>query len=193
MSDPDRTRTRILEAAKQEFAQEGFAGARVDGIARLAGANKQLIYHYFGDKEGLFKAVMADVMSDRPPMDFRSRADFSAQFSHFFEDMSKKRLWMRLMMWEALAHEERPVIGEEERCRSTERVRADFLRLRELGIIDAELPMPHTMLALMAMSFFPWVFPQITRHLTGQNPSDPAFKKSYGEALRAIVRRMGTE
>ena len=94
VTDAESTRDRILEAAKQEFAQEGFAGARVDAIARLAGANKQLIYHYFGDKEGLFKAVMTHVMSQRPPLDFRSRADFAAQFGHIFEDMSKKRMWM---------------------------------------------------------------------------------------------------
>jgi TetR/AcrR family transcriptional regulator len=56
--DPDATRAKILAAAWHDFAQKGFAGARVDAIATRAGANKRMIYHYFGDKEGLFVAVL---------------------------------------------------------------------------------------------------------------------------------------
>jgi AcrR family transcriptional regulator len=55
---PQRTRESILAAATREFAARGLGGARVDAIARLAGANKRMLYHYFGDKEGLFLAVM---------------------------------------------------------------------------------------------------------------------------------------
>ena len=56
--DPDRTRSRILAAALAEFSSKGFAGARVDAIARRAKGNKRMLYHYFGDKEGLFRAVL---------------------------------------------------------------------------------------------------------------------------------------
>jgi AcrR family transcriptional regulator len=55
---PARTRERILAAATVEFAGRGLGGARVDAIARRAGANKRMLYHYFGNKEGLFLAVM---------------------------------------------------------------------------------------------------------------------------------------
>jgi AcrR family transcriptional regulator len=43
--NPQQTRTRILEAAMREFAQKGFAGARVDVIARSARINKRMLYH----------------------------------------------------------------------------------------------------------------------------------------------------
>jgi TetR/AcrR family transcriptional regulator len=56
--DPDATRAKILAAALHEFAQKGFAGARVDAIADRSRANKRMIYHYYGDKEGLFVAVL---------------------------------------------------------------------------------------------------------------------------------------
>jgi TetR/AcrR family transcriptional regulator len=56
--DPDATKSNILAAAWHEFAQKGFAGARVDAIAARSGANKRMIYHYYGDKEGLFVAVL---------------------------------------------------------------------------------------------------------------------------------------
>src|SRR5580765_6429534 len=56
--DPERTRSRILDAATAEFARYGLGGARVDRIAERAGANKRMLYYYFGDKEALFLAVL---------------------------------------------------------------------------------------------------------------------------------------
>lgn len=54
------TRRRILNAAAIEFAQVGFAGARMDRITDTADANKAQLYAYFGSKDGLFDAVIAD-------------------------------------------------------------------------------------------------------------------------------------
>jgi TetR/AcrR family transcriptional regulator len=54
------TRKKILEAALAEFARHGLGGARVDRIARSSGANKRMLYYYFGDKEGLFLAALED-------------------------------------------------------------------------------------------------------------------------------------
>ena len=56
----EATRQRILEAATQEFARKGFDGARIDDIARQATANKQMLYHYFGNKDDLFTKVLED-------------------------------------------------------------------------------------------------------------------------------------
>ncbi|MCX7140876.1 MAG: TetR/AcrR family transcriptional regulator [Proteobacteria bacterium] len=56
--DPERTRARILEAARIEFAQRGLGGARVDQITARAGSNKRMIYYYFGNKEALFLAAL---------------------------------------------------------------------------------------------------------------------------------------
>jgi AcrR family transcriptional regulator len=58
--DPVATRRRILDAAKTEFARLGLGGARVDAIAARAKANKRMLYHYFGSKQGLFLAVLED-------------------------------------------------------------------------------------------------------------------------------------
>lgn len=62
--DPVATRKKLLTAARQEFAKHGFAGARVDEIAMRAGVNKQLVYHYFGDKDALYLAVLEWVYAD---------------------------------------------------------------------------------------------------------------------------------
>ncbi|EIC82185.1 TetR/AcrR family transcriptional regulator [Serratia sp. M24T3] len=55
---------RILQAARAEFAEKGFDGARVDRIAERAQANKQLIYYYFTNKDELFTRVLEDAYRD---------------------------------------------------------------------------------------------------------------------------------
>jgi AcrR family transcriptional regulator len=56
--DADRTRQEILEVATREFADQGYAGARVDEIAAQTRTTKRMIYYYFGGKEQLFVAVL---------------------------------------------------------------------------------------------------------------------------------------
>jgi AcrR family transcriptional regulator len=56
--DPERTRAAILRAATAEITAKGLTGARVDAIAKRAGVNKRMLYHYFGDKQGLYLAVL---------------------------------------------------------------------------------------------------------------------------------------
>tara|TARA_R110002020_G_scaffold115609_4_gene265700 strand:- start:5198 stop:5878 length:681 start_codon:yes stop_codon:yes gene_type:complete len=62
--DSARTKAEILVAGRAEFAERGFEGARVDAIAALAGANKRLLYHYYGNKEELYRAVLLDAYQE---------------------------------------------------------------------------------------------------------------------------------
>jgi AcrR family transcriptional regulator len=54
----------LLAAASSEFATYGYSGARVDRIARQASVNKQLIFYYFKSKEGLYQAVLEQLVGD---------------------------------------------------------------------------------------------------------------------------------
>jgi len=62
--DAEKTKASILKAARDEFCAEGFNGARVDAIAERAKANKRLLYHYFGNKEALYLAVLLDAYQE---------------------------------------------------------------------------------------------------------------------------------
>jgi TetR/AcrR family transcriptional regulator len=53
---------RILDAAKDVFSEVGFAGARVDEIARRAGVNKAALYYHIGDKKALYAEVIHDII-----------------------------------------------------------------------------------------------------------------------------------
>ena len=54
-------RTAILDAAVAEFSSHGYHGARIERIAASGNVNKQLIFHYFGSKDGLYEAVVTEL------------------------------------------------------------------------------------------------------------------------------------
>jgi AcrR family transcriptional regulator len=56
--DKERTRQAILDAAREEFAEHGLSGARVEAIAARTNTVKRMLYYYFGSKEGLYLAVL---------------------------------------------------------------------------------------------------------------------------------------
>jgi AcrR family transcriptional regulator len=62
--DRERTRQAILAAAREEFAEHGLSGARVDAIAARTNTVKRMIYYYFGSKEGLYLAVLEEAYAD---------------------------------------------------------------------------------------------------------------------------------
>jgi TetR/AcrR family transcriptional regulator len=106
---PEESRAAILQAAAQEFAELGIAGARTDAIAREAGVNKALLYYYFKDKETLYDAVLDDAFSgmkttvfqvldsDLPP-----REKVMAYAGAYFDFLAAKPLYPRLMQREMM-------------------------------------------------------------------------------------------
>ena len=86
------TRLRLLAAALDEFANKGFAGARVDTIAREARINKRMIYHYFGSKRGMWDAV----------------------FDEGYWDGLSAQQQMRMQLWKMLASDRLPSASPDE-------------------------------------------------------------------------------
>jgi len=54
------TKEKILKAAEEVFAREGFAGARIQQISQKAGINQAMIYYYFSSKENLYQTVLGE-------------------------------------------------------------------------------------------------------------------------------------
>jgi TetR/AcrR family transcriptional regulator len=59
-----QAKERILQAAQKEFAARGFAGARMEAIARTAGINKAMLFYYFSSKEKLYQTILKGVMGE---------------------------------------------------------------------------------------------------------------------------------
>ena len=62
--DASGTRQDILDVARDEFAEHGLSGARVDSIAARTRTTKRMIYYYFGSKEGLYLQVLERAYRD---------------------------------------------------------------------------------------------------------------------------------
>lgn len=56
----DIAKADLIQSARREFAEKGFALAGIEAIAEPTGLNKKMIYHYFGSKEGLYIAVLEE-------------------------------------------------------------------------------------------------------------------------------------
>jgi AcrR family transcriptional regulator len=146
--DAEATKRRILDAATAEFAEHGIAGARVDRIASAAGANKSLIYAYFGNKDGLFDAVFdAAVTShiDQVPIDVDDLPGYAARL--YDHRLTRPEL-MRLADWDRL---ERDGIGAKSdiaQAAQTHKVKA-LARARKEG----KLPTTITAEALLEFVF----------------------------------------
>ena len=68
MTPPARSRRAdILAAAEREFAAAGFSGGRIERIAASAGVNKQLLFHYYGSKDGLFLSALTELLARCEP------------------------------------------------------------------------------------------------------------------------------
>jgi AcrR family transcriptional regulator len=100
--DSAATRARLLDAAYDEFVKVGLAGGRVDRIAAAASANKQAIYAYFGSKEALFDAVMADrlrILADVAPL---TADDLPGYAGALFDALVADPRLQRLSQWRML-------------------------------------------------------------------------------------------
>ncbi|MFB9840304.1 TetR/AcrR family transcriptional regulator [Actinoallomurus acaciae] len=100
--DAEDTRRRIFDAAADEFAEHGLAGARVDRIATAARANKQAIYLYYGSKEKLFAAILRaklEEISISVSIDPDAVAESAGQIFDWYREHPEL---IRLLLWEAL-------------------------------------------------------------------------------------------
>lgn len=97
--DADATRKRILDAAEEEFAAYGIAGARVDRIADAARANKSMIYRYFDSKDRLFDEVFTRRVVDFGDQVAFDAADLVGYAGRVFDSYEANPRTLRLTNW----------------------------------------------------------------------------------------------
>ena len=182
-----QSRERILEAALQEFADKGFAGARVDAIARRARINKRMLYHYFGDKEGLFRAVLRRKISERQALSESAPDDPVESLQLWFDLACKDTNWIRLLEWEALQSTGKKLINEQERLAAFARAVDRIRRRQASGHLSDAFDPRHLLLAMTGLTTHPFAFPQLTWLITGRRVSDPVFQRERREFLRTFA------
>ncbi|MBO2448494.1 TetR family transcriptional regulator [Actinomadura barringtoniae] len=183
--DSSATKERILEAATTEFAEYGFAGARVDRIAKDAEANKRAIYDYFGDKRALFGAVLERqmrVVAEAVPVDGKDMAGYATGLVDYH--LAHPEHW-RLLMWEALELGSGEVPDEAVRtAHYGDKVRA----LGEAGAADAsELDARELLFFTLGVVNWGFVVPQIRRMVLGGELSPEQLRDAVSKAVQALA------
>jgi AcrR family transcriptional regulator len=184
---PDSTasRARLLDAAFEEFAQYGLAGARVDRIAEAARANKRLIYVYYGSKEQLFDIVLTQRLGavfDAVPFTIEDLPGFvGALFDHLLASPTL----LRLGKWAQLERADPPA-AEIEWGRDKVEIIA---RAQKHGVITTDLE-PADLLILLLGMVTSW-FQIITRAILDPATEDACSPQRLHQHRTALTTAVG--
>jgi TetR/AcrR family transcriptional regulator len=154
--DPERSQAAILLAARQEFVEHGFSGARTGEIAKRAGVPQGLLYHYFESKEALFGAVMNDALApyfratidllENPPGGDAGPPLLEAAIRMYFEFLAENPHVVRLMTWWTANQgwKTGPPMARDDLCEKPMILGAQRIReAQEAGLIRSELEPEH--------------------------------------------------
>jgi TetR/AcrR family transcriptional regulator len=198
MSEPgerrgEKTREAILAAAEAVFAEHGFDGARIDTIAEVSGFNKTLIFRYFGDKLGLYAAVLRRI--DRQAIELqaqllgplladetivsdahRFRAFLTTAIGAFFDYMVAHPRVMRMTIWEhAEGWQTYAKIASLFEIEGLEQLEALFSKAQKAGLLRSDFdPLVLFLLAEQICWFFPTSLPFYHMVLPARDFSSPA-------------------
>lgn len=168
---------RILEAAVDEFAAKGFAGARIGAIARRARVNRRMLYYYFGNKRSLFGEAVRVAARGVEQVPANTDDALAALIEWFHAGLREPR-YLRLLQWEALEH----------RVPDPEAIPPGRVSFGLLTRLFGHGPdAQHAALLLVATAIVPLAFPQLTRTIAEQSPTVPAFARAHERWIRVLA------
>jgi AcrR family transcriptional regulator len=181
--DSERSRQRILDAAVEEFATKGFAGARVAEIAAHAGVNAQLIAYYFGGKQGLYDTLRRQWESEEAVF-AAPEHPFSAVIDAFLAKVCDHPSWARLLIWQALGDGS---VGETQSLQKTNVAKAleNIRQRQDSGELTREFEPETILVVLWSAVMAPVTLPQIIQEAYGTQ-RDAAFRSRYASQLKRL-------
>ena len=187
----ERTRQKIIEAAKEEFFEKGYNGTRIESIAKRAGVKKQLIYHYFNGKEDLMNQTMNLFISSLPTKNVTLPSD-PVDIAEFRLKVNLEHLkdFLRYTAWEAIEELPQDSNGEEARRRVLHSYNADMIKKQEAGLVPKDLDPALITLMMSSLTIYPLLYDNVTKMITGHTLEEPEFQKKWGEFLRQISGRI---
>lgn len=181
------TRDAILDAAIEEFIERGFAGMRIEHVAKRAGYNKALAYRWFKDKETLLREALEQRFAQRAKLLGDLPETLAGILAWWSEQTSADPNFMRMILREALdASGREPAYSEFRRGyyrRQIELVK----RLQAEGGIDPAFDPEMLFIALLSVVTLTSALPQIVRLATGLRPDDASFEKRWDAFLEMLA------
>lgn len=155
----DKTRLKILDAAKSLFLEKGFDGASINGIAGLAKVNKTLIFHHYQDKATLWRKVKESIIENSltpPKYDTSSeRRYFQSILDYRFTLYANNPDLSRLIAWQQVSHDQELLIGND--YASPNHWMKDIKVLQKSGKLKKEIDAKLIMLFIIYSSHAPFM------------------------------------
>jgi AcrR family transcriptional regulator len=187
--DAEATKARIFEAATEEFAAHGIAGARVDRIAQNAQANKQLIYAYFGDKKKLFYKVLDKTLVEVAEMVSTDITDLDRWVDEHLDYHQKHPELLRLLMWEALEVEQGNTCRTDEREARYGVKKQKIADAQDQGILREDMPPAYMLMLLMGMINYGAALPQVRSLVFGSEFDSEALRAWTKDAVKRVAAK----
>ncbi|MFJ4657235.1 TetR family transcriptional regulator [Nocardia sp. NPDC088792] len=188
--DTEGTKSKLLEAAVHEFAERGPDGARVAAIAARAGVNKERIYQYFGDKNGLFEAVLTDQLEQlaaASPLSAEKAGDLAEYAGHVYDYHRTHPQFLRLLHWEGLQPPGGELPAESARASHYADKVAALAAAQRAGTLPDDVAAGYLLYAVAALAAWWFSVPQVVRMVIGGDAADP---EALREGLITLVRRL---
>ena len=187
-----RTPARILRAASAEFARHGYDGARIARIADGAGANRERLYHYLGDKSAMFVACLAHALERIAGAEPFAADDLGAYVASMIEFHRREPDVLGLLRAEAQADwslEE----GSRERLREHYARRVAAVReVQRRGGIAPDVDARVVVYAVLALVVTAQLLPQLTAAiLAADGPGTEPSKEEFDRGLERLFRALG--
>lgn len=198
--NPDQTRQLLLDKATQVFSENGFKGGALSLILKETNVNKRMIYHYFGDKDGLYRAVLLNqwrqlrqwlsraINPTEAPGPLDDRSVLFATLNSYLDFLAEHPEFVRLTMWDGLAGGQLSAsIWDEARIPVFDRI-AELIRVAQAkGIVASDLSPAHFIISFMGSTTFYFAH---TATMEKMLKTDPTSKKALQERKEQLFLQL---
>lgn len=205
--DSEKTKANILLQATQCFAQNGYHGAGLNEICRKSKVNKRMIYHYFGNKDGLYRAVHLACWQELQAWFLEALNRASAESTPLKEDtailletltifhdfIASHPAFVRLLMWDGLegGHISRSLWNE---------IRGPIYRqlemlvtaVQEAGKLSKDLMASHLIISFMGSIAFYFSHAHTMGDIFRKDTLSPEAIEERKEQVLALFRKIMT-
>ncbi len=197
--NPEKTRERILKAATKLFTRSGYEGTSLREIVTETGINKRMIYHYFGDKRGLYQAIFVREWSELKTwldkamqVNLESTGnirDLLVKFvAVFFDFLAEHQHFTRLMMWDGLEGGEISRSTWKE-IRGPLFIQTEFLiqEAQKEGLLNKRFHPGHLIISLLATTTYYFAYASSLGDMLRTDPLAPATLRERKKQTKLLL------
>ena len=198
--NPQKTREKILKCATECFSRTGYRGTSLNDILAKAKVNKRMVYHYFGSKESLYRAVhiqqwkLLGEWITESIIDFRfEREEINPEIAllHktveiFHEFCASHQIFVRLLLWDGLeGGDVSRSIWEEIRGPLYHQIETLFKNARQQGYIKESLKIDHLIVSFLGAILFYFAYANSLEDIFGKKTLDSeALEERKSEVIK---------